>query len=964
MTRPGPRRAAPAIALALCLGGCIDYFPELPARPDGGAPDPEPEPAPCTPTDEQCNGVDDDCDGATDEQIVGCDAESCMICHNGARAADDYSGGGLANPHAFPPSDAIPCTGCHGGDGAGGDARGSHVPPPPEVGDRDHRAGDLAAHVERLTLTGLDRRAGEPYDVDGRRHTRLDYLQFVNPGDLRVVTAGRGCGQAGCHAEHHAEWVPRGLHATNAGIFSGARFAVGVDPRAGQPPLSATTAPRAIGGLTAQPEPAGFGGPLDGFAARDLEGDVDQSEVDRPNRVGAGTALADLIDAQVNARCGDCHLWSAGSNDRAGRYRASGCPACHMEYANNGRYRGNDVNIPRDEPADPDALQPGERPHVRDHQIRNVIKTLPNGTTIRGISDRACLACHRDSNQTVLQYWGIRPDPDGDLGATRQYPFSPARYRAIDPAPYGGTGPRIDLIDPATSATFDGRPADRYLEFEDYDGDGRDDTPPDVHAEAGMVCIDCHGSRDVHGGTADDPTSSEIVSRKEHATRITCESCHGTVDAFARTEPCETYTGEPAECAVDAGGNPLRHVTKDAAGHYWLRSRIEGDMYYVVQTRDVTVNTPRMHPTDDRPLYSPKASYAMGRADGNGQTGTGPRQDDGNLVAPGFTHMETLDCAACHASWTNNCIGCHIAGRIVGDDDPPAFSHMTGERTLLADASPNTIYQTPILTYIGVGPRGRITRFSPAEKAFWRFTDGPARTSPTFAFGDRRGEGNSPGRNGRNLFPALSADAMAPHSIRGATAPGQEGPLYCVGCHINADMTSDRALMAEYDLFAAAYERRDFAAIDFDVLRREIGQNPGNQRNSPFYVRMITGLGTGLFLFGDDGCPINPLDPRADRGWCAEAPAEAFAERVGQVAYDLDRMVEPGNIVNVSTGHCVAPEPARAGCGDNPPMTRPLPGRILDKLMGGDDIADALVLDAWLDADGTPRGLAEQFIGQ
>ena len=34
--------------------------------------------------------------------------------------------------------------------------------------------------------------------------------------------------------------------------------------------------------------------------------------------------------------------------------------------------------------------------------------------------------------------------------------------------------------------TFNNRTADQYLLFEDYDGDGRDDTPPDLHYEAGL----------------------------------------------------------------------------------------------------------------------------------------------------------------------------------------------------------------------------------------------------------------------------------------------------------------------------------------------------------------------------------------------------------------------------------------------------------------------------------------------
>ena len=65
--------------------------------------------------------------------------------------------------------------------------------------------------------------------------------------------------------------------------------------------------------------------------------------------------------------------------------------------------------------------------------------------------------------------------------------------------------------------TFNGRNHRQYLAFEDYDGDGRDDTPPDVHHEAGMVCIDCHGSYDVHGGDPNNPDNADIYSRMEQA---------------------------------------------------------------------------------------------------------------------------------------------------------------------------------------------------------------------------------------------------------------------------------------------------------------------------------------------------------------------------------------------------------------------------------------------------------------
>ena len=107
-------------------------------------------------------------------------------------------------------------------------------------------------------------------------------------------------------------------------------------------------------------------------------------------------------------------------------------------------------------------------------------------------------------------------------------------------------------------------------------------------------------------------------------------------------------------------GHPLQHVTVDADGDYWLRSRLTGNMHYVPQTRDTIVDAGKTHPTSGDPIFSVKASYAMGRADGNPNTGMGPQQTGG--VTAGFSHTDDMSCVACHASWTNTCMGCHLEG--------------------------------------------------------------------------------------------------------------------------------------------------------------------------------------------------------------------------------------------------------------------------------------------------------------
>ena len=105
------------------------------------------------------------------------------------------------------------------------------------------------------------------------------------------------------------------------------------------------------------------------------------------------------------------------------------------------------------------------------------------------------------------------------------------------------------LFDPdplVNNRTFNGRDDDQYILFEDYDNDNRDDTPEDVHYEAGMGCIDCHGSYDLHGGNAATGQSS-IMSRMEQSVAIACESCHGGIEAYAATVTLLSGTGTRVE---------------------------------------------------------------------------------------------------------------------------------------------------------------------------------------------------------------------------------------------------------------------------------------------------------------------------------------------------------------------------------------------------------------------------------
>src|SRR5687767_10292118 len=151
-------------------------------------------------------------------------AESCMSCHNGA-SHDDYAGKGLENPHPFPGAATLRCTECHGGDPSRhGNKTASHVPPPPEIGNENFQEDNARAYFNRLTLAGVDK--FPDYQVDGKTYSALDYLQYINPGDLRVVTRGRSCGR--CHAQHSESSAMSPL-ATEMGILSSSMFTLGLE---------------------------------------------------------------------------------------------------------------------------------------------------------------------------------------------------------------------------------------------------------------------------------------------------------------------------------------------------------------------------------------------------------------------------------------------------------------------------------------------------------------------------------------------------------------------------------------------------------------------------------------------------------------------------------------------------------------------------------------------------------------
>lgn len=290
------------------------------------------------------------------------------------------------------PWEPLGCVQCHGGDGT--------------------RPEKDAAHVRaRQPLPGDERVLPRDFDPAATR--------FRNPSDLRV--AGDSCGR--CHPRQ-LERLHASLHGTTAGHLNDGLYENGLlEQRVSRY------------GLFAARDPDGVVG-AQGLGALEA---LERLRVPREPR-GLGDHFADL----PRKACAQCHLWSEGVAvpgrlGQDGLYRGSGCAACHVTYAEDGRSRSGDA-ARRDEPG---------------HPLRHELVLAPPVET--------CTHCHV----------GDAAIGNGFRGLAQLYPQQPA-------------GPDVPGTTPALVAgqffVRDPRLA-----------------PPDVHGARGMACVDCHTSRDVMG---------------------------------------------------------------------------------------------------------------------------------------------------------------------------------------------------------------------------------------------------------------------------------------------------------------------------------------------------------------------------------------------------------------------------------------------------------------------------------
>ncbi|HEX9759367.1 MAG TPA: hypothetical protein VGA40_00530 [Candidatus Acidoferrales bacterium] len=590
------------------------------------------------------------------------------------------------------------CTDCHTGDAGVAEAAG--VAP----GSRDYEQAKRRAHPQP-SVPRLWGNAANPVRAytDWLRES-ADYIQFVNPGDLRV--AQRTCGTAGCHVRE-VRAVRTSMMTHGGFLWAAALYNNGAFPlkdahfgesysEDGQPQRITTQPPptpedtKASGILpyldplprweTSQPgnvlrvfERGGRRRPEVGNPTREEEpGRPDAKVSDR----GFGTLLRTdpVFLGLQKTRLHDPLLSFPGTNDQPGDYRGSGCTGCHVVYANDrspvhsGPYAqyGNEGHSATVDPTIPK--------NVSGHPIRH--------TFTRSIPSSQCMICHIHPGTNMVTtyfgytWWDNETDGKAMYPARQRYPSErerqEVRLRNPEGAAVRGLWSDVEFLKQVGTPEFNKKL--EHTQFADFHGHGwifravhkRDrkgnlldkdgqvvsfDDPDkfskavhlkDIHLERGMHCIDCHFNQDNHGNT-------KIYNEPRAAIEIDCIDCHGTVDREATL-----VTSGPA---APPGGTPLeilrtpwrerRFYRRD--GKLFQRSMVEeGKHWELVQVRDTV--------TPGHPRYNEQSSYAKTIRRDGATWGSAPESH-----AQLAHSNEKMTCYSCHTSWTTSCFGCHLS---------------------------------------------------------------------------------------------------------------------------------------------------------------------------------------------------------------------------------------------------------------------------------------------------------------
>jgi hypothetical protein len=613
----------------------------------------------------------------------------CISCHTQTDEPTMHTTGTLR----------LGCTDCHGGNADARVASGAKSASPEyeqvkrqaHPQPRDPRLADRSANAERMYTQWLKESP--------------EYVRFVNPGDLRV--APETCGRSGCHTSEVRN-VSTSMMTTGGMLWGAALYNNGAyphkDTRFGESysrdgvPQTVRTIPQPTAKETQAKSILPEITPLErweisqpGNVLRVFErGGGPKGEVGEPSRDpdgagkpddklstrGFGTLLRTdpVFLGLQKTRLLDPLLSLPGTNDQPGDYRASGCTACHVVYANDRSAEHSAQYAPfgnRGFSATKDPTIPREE---SGHPIRHEFT--------RSIPSSQCMVCHvHPGTNMVTTYFGYTWwDNESDGGAMypkeQRNPTEEEKFQVLQRNPEGaaprGLWSDLKFLAQTGSAEFNAKLKDtQFADFHSHgwlfravfarDREGRllDEkgaaVPPDdpkkfekaahladIHLQKGMQCVDCHLEQDSHG-------TGKLYGEPRAAIEMDCVDCHGTI-----SQPATLVTSGPAASGGGTRLDALRTPWRDRqfewrGGKLIQRSMMDPHLEWeVVQTLD-SITPGNAH-------YNEKSRMAKTLRTDGVTWGDVPKEES-QLAHPN----SSMTCYACHTSWTPNCFGCHLS---------------------------------------------------------------------------------------------------------------------------------------------------------------------------------------------------------------------------------------------------------------------------------------------------------------
>ncbi|MGA7137726.1 MAG: hypothetical protein WBZ14_08660 [Terriglobales bacterium] len=640
-----------------------------------------PESSPQTSTEQSSPGLGDSLEEA-EHRSAG-----CVTCHNPMDSTTMHTTGTVR----------LGCTDCHGGNAQ------ISLPAGVAHGSQQYLEVTKQAHPRPRFVESARSSANPVRSYAKWLKEDADYIKFINPGDLRV--ADQTCGRSGCHTAE-VQRVRTSMMTHGAMLWGAALYNNGAIPlknpifgesygpdgapqrlQTFPPPTAEETRTKGIlpylepierwevsqpGNVLRSFERGGEKKPEVGIPSpEELPGKPDVKLGQRG--FGTLTRTDPTVLGLQKTRLLDPLLSFPGTNDQPGDFRASGCSACHVIYANDrspehsGHYASGG-NLGQTATADP-TIPKNESGHPIKHEFT------------RSIPSSQCIVCHiHPGTNMVAPYFGYTwwdNETDGDkMYPKEQRHPSPKEQQLVqtrDPerAAIRGNWSDVGFLEKTGTPEFNKdlkntqfadfhshgwifRAAfkhDRKGNLLDADGNQVSFEDPekfkkavhlkDIHLGKGMHCIDCHFEQDSHG-------NGKLYGETRNAIEVDCVDCHGTIQQRA--------TLHTSGIAAPAGGTALGQLRTPFGERrfYWQGDRLfQRSMLEKEQQWEVVQVIDSITPGNSH--YNEKSRLAK-TIQKDGSTWGSADADSSQLAH----ENSKMTCYSCHSSWAPTCYGCHL----------------------------------------------------------------------------------------------------------------------------------------------------------------------------------------------------------------------------------------------------------------------------------------------------------------